>query len=137
MNFVRHYIEMVIAMLLGMGVLVVPSNLALGAVGVDWSQVVDEEPALMFLRMATIMTLPMVGWMMYRGHGWRANADMTAAMFVPTFAVIGLLWAGVLTNLAVLMVLVHVAMLGAMAAAMLLRPDEYAHGDHEVRVVTA
>ena len=43
----------------------------------------------MFLGMATTMTVPMVGWMIYRGHGWRANAEMSASMFVPTFAVIG------------------------------------------------
>ena len=82
---------------------------------------------LMFLGMAMTMTVPMVGWMMYRGHGRRANAEMSASMFVPTFAVIGLLWAGLLTDLGVLMIIEHVAMLLAMAAVMLLRPDEYTH----------
>jgi hypothetical protein len=31
---------------------------------------------LMFLAMATTMTVPMVGWMVYRGHSHRANAHV-------------------------------------------------------------
>jgi len=81
----------------------------------------------MFLGMATTMTVPMVGWMLYRGHGWRANAEMSASMFVPTFAVIGVLSAGLLTSIGALMVIEHVAMLLAMAGVMLLRPAEYIH----------
>jgi flagellar biosynthetic protein FliP len=123
-HFIRHYVEMVIAMFLGMAVLGVPAGWAMAALGTSWDDLAAE---LMFLGMATTMTIPMVGWMMYRGHGWRANAEMSASMFVPTFAVIGLLWAGLLTNLGALMVIEHVAMLLAMAGAMLLRPAEYAH----------
>jgi hypothetical protein len=129
-HFIRHYAEMVVAMFLGMAVLGVPANWAMSAMGVDWNALTDDAPALMFLGMATTMTVPMVGWMVYRGHGRRANAEMSAAMFGPTFAVIGLLWAGLLTDLGALMVLEHVAMLIAMAAAMLLRPAEYTHGAH-------
>ena len=100
-HLVRHYIEMVVAMFVGMAVLGVPAARAMGAMGIDWNALTDDAPALMFLGMATTMTVPMVGWMLYRGHSWRANAEMSAAMFVPTFAVIGLLWAGVLTDLGV------------------------------------
>lgn len=126
-HLTRHYVEMVVAMFLGMAVLAVPAGWAMGAMGIDWGRLTDDAPALMFLGMATTMTVPMVGWMVYRGHGWRANGEMSASMFVPTFAVIGLLWAGVLTDLGLLMVVEHVAMLLAMAAVMLLRPSEYAH----------
>jgi hypothetical protein len=133
-HFVRHYVEMVVAMFLGMLVLGAPAVWAMGAMGVNWDQLTDDEPALMFLGMATTMTLPMVGWMLHRGHGWRANTEMSASMFVPTFAVIGLLWAGVLTDLGALMVVEHVAMLLSMLGAMLLRPAEYTshdgHGGH-------
>jgi hypothetical protein len=124
-HLIRHYAEMVAAMFVGMGVLGFPAALAMGAV-------VDDTPALMFLRMATTMTVGMVAWMLYRGHGWRANTEMSAAMFVPTFAVIGLLRSGLLTGTGALMVIEHVAMLLAMAGVMLLRPDEYArhHGTH-------
>ena len=126
-HFIRHYVEMVVAMFLGMAILGVPTGWALGAMGIDWNALTDDEPALMFLGMATTMTVPMVGWMTYRGHGRRANSEMAAAMFVPTFAVIGLLWAELLTDLGALMVIEHVAMLLCMAGVMLLRPAEYIH----------
>jgi hypothetical protein len=121
-HVVRHYVEMVIAMFVGMGVLGFPAASATGAL-------IDDTPALMFLRMATTMTVGMVVWMRYRGHGWRANTEMAASMFLPTFGVIGLLRAGLLTNLGVLMVIEHVAMLLAMAGVMLMRPAEYSHHD--------
>jgi hypothetical protein len=130
-RLVRHYIEMVIAMFVGMGVLAVPADVALGATGID-----ADAPAVMILSMATTMTVSMVGWMLYRGHGWRANAEMSASMFVPTFAVIGLLSADLLTDVGALMVIEHVAMLLAMAGVMALRPAEYArhHGEHHTNV---
>jgi hypothetical protein len=93
-HLVRHYVEMVVAMFLGMAVLGAPAVWAMSAAGIDWNQLSDGSPALMFLGMATTMTLPMVGWMVYRGHGWRANTEMSASMFLPTFAVISLLWSG-------------------------------------------
>jgi hypothetical protein len=55
---------------------------------------------------------------------------MSASMFLPTFAVIAMLGAGVLTDIGVLMIIEHVAMLLAMLAAMLLRPAEYSCGTH-------
>jgi flagellar biosynthetic protein FliP len=129
-HFVRHYVEMVLAMVLGMAVLWVPAGWALGAAGSSWSQLHDDAPALMLLGMAVTMTVPMVGWMRHRGHGWQANTEMSAAMFVPTLAVIGLLGAGLVRDMGVLMTVEHVAMLLAMLAAMLLRPAEYACGAH-------
>jgi hypothetical protein len=142
-HLIRHYAEMVAAMFAGMAVLGVPFGWGLGAVGSSWTQLTDTAPALMFLAMATTMTVPMVGWMTYRGHDRRANAEMSAAMFVPTFGVIGLLGAGLVTGIGVLMVVEHVAMLLAMAGVMLLRPAAYAHhratahADVETQQVTA
>jgi hypothetical protein len=129
-HLARHYVEMVIAMFLGMAVLGVPAGWALSAMGSSWSALNDDAPALMFLAMATTMTVPMVAWMRYRGHGWRANTEMSASMFPPTFAVIALLGTGVLTDIGILLLIEHVAMLLAMLAAMLLRPEEYACGTH-------
>jgi hypothetical protein len=126
-HFIRHYVEMVVAMFLGMAVLGIPAGWALTAVGTSWTELTDDAPALMFLGMATTMTVPMVAWMMYRGHSRRANAEMSASMFLPTFAVIGLLAAGLLTDTGALLIIEHVAMLLAMLGAMLLRPAEYLH----------
>jgi hypothetical protein len=125
-QFIRHYAEMVAAMFLGMAVLGVPAGWALGALGSSWSQLNSDAPALMLLGMAATMTIPMVAWMRYRGHGWRANTEMAASMVLPTFAAIGLLAAGAMT-IGTALVAEHVAMLLGMLAAMLLRLDEYTH----------
>jgi flagellar biosynthetic protein FliP len=52
---------------------------------------------------------------------------MALSMFVPTFAVIGLLWAGLVTDGGALMLILHLAMLPSMLVAMLLRREEYSH----------
>ena len=132
-HFARHYGEMVLAMLLGMAVLWMPAKLALGAAGVS-SQELHDSAAAMLLVMATTMTVPMVAWMRFRGHGWPASMEMGAAMYLPTFAALALLWGGVLEGLGVLMTLEHVAMLLAMLAAMQLRRDEYSGHAHRARV---
>jgi hypothetical protein len=136
-HFVRHYVEMVAAMFLGMAVLMPPAGWALGALDTSWSGLRTDAPALMLLGMAVTMTAPMVGWMRYRGHGWRAASEMSAAMSVPTFAVIALLWSGLLENVDVLLLIEHVAMLVGMLAAMLLRAAEYSGGAHRREQVTA
>jgi hypothetical protein len=125
-HLVRHYLEMVAAMFIGMGVLAVPAGWVMGAFGTSWSEISD---AGMLVVMATTMTVPMVGWMIHRGHGVRANAEMSASMYAPTFAVIGLIAVGALDTGAA-MVVEHVAMLAAMLGVMLLRPAEYACGPH-------
>jgi len=127
-HFLRHYGEMVLAMFLGMAILGLPVDRIMSSVGAD-------SDAFMFLGMATTMTVPMVGWMIYRGHGWRANTEMSASMFVPAFAVIGALTTGVLTDTGVLMLVEHIVMLLAMAGVMLLRPEEYIR--HHGQPVTA
>lgn len=123
-TFAQHYAEMVVAMVLGMFVLgaalAVPPELA----GVAVSSWDTEAPALLLLAMAFTMTVPMVAWMRYRGH--RAPAmDMAGAMFLPSFAAVGLLWAGIQADIHVLLEIRHVAMLPAMLVAMLLRRQEY------------
>jgi hypothetical protein len=128
-HFVRHYAEMVVAMFLGMAVLGIPAGWAMGAVGTSWSELTDDAPALMFLGMATTMTVPMVAWMRYRGHAWRPNAEMAASMYIPTFAAIALLPAGV--HVMTAMGIQHVLMFPAMLGAMLLRPAEYAQHHHD------
>jgi hypothetical protein len=125
-RFVRHYLEMVVAMFAGMAVLAMPARWLVAAAGTSY----DDSPALMLVVMAVTMTLPMVAWMRYRGHGWRANGEMSASMLLPAFAAIALLWAGVVEDTGALMALEHVAMLAAMLGAMLLRPAEYTCAVH-------
>ncbi len=123
-HFVRHYLEMVVAMVLGMAVLGPVESVVLDPLGWQSVRAVSELNALV---MATNMTVAMVAWMRYRGHGWRANTEMAASMVLPTFAAIVLLGVGVMTDIDTLLVVEHVAMLLGMLGAMLLRLDEYTH----------
>lgn len=124
--FTRHYLEMVIAMVVGM--------IALGPV---WSWLFSRvgatelfsRPDLAALVMATDMTIAMSAWMRFRGHGWAPIAEMAAAMYLPFIILFLPLWAGLISE-ATLMVAGHLLMLVAMAAAMLLRPQEYTHTHH-------
>jgi flagellar biosynthetic protein FliP len=122
-NFVRHYVEMVIAMFVGMGVLGAPAAVLLDV----------ESETLRLFNMAVFMTAGMVSWMRYRGHGWMPCAEMSASMFLPTFAAIGLLSAGVI-DFSLAMTLEHVVMMPAMLVAMLLRRDEYTGHVHRATV---
>jgi hypothetical protein len=126
-HFARHYVEMLIAMFVGMGVLFMPALLALGAAGVSSAELRSDAPALLLLGMGITMTVPMVAWMRYRRHGWRASNEMAASMMIPTAGVIGLLGAGIVGDIGTLLTIEHVVMLPAMLVAMLLRREEYMH----------
>jgi hypothetical protein len=134
-TFIRHYAEMVAAMFAGMIVLGLPGEAALVAAGSSTSELRASAPALVLLGMAVTMTVPMVAWMRYRGHGWRPSMEMAASMFLPTFAAIALLGA---VSFETAMGLEHVAMFPSMLAAMLLRVDEYTgHAHHPAQVEVA
>ena len=131
LNFMRHYVEMVIAMFLGMFVLGGAFAVLLAPLGIDVGDWRNDAPALLLLGMAFTMSVPMVAWMRYRGHGWAPAWEMTAAMFVPSLAAIALLAAGVVEDSGTLLAIQHAAMFPAMLVAMLLRPGEYTgHAQH-------
>ncbi|HKG65659.1 MAG TPA: hypothetical protein VKB28_16440 [Solirubrobacteraceae bacterium] len=119
-HFIRHYLEMVIAMLLGMAVLGIPGFIALEAAGVD-----TDAAGVLLWGMALSMTVPMVAWMRHRGHGWLPCWEMAAAMIVPTIGALALLEAGALGDAHAAMGVQHVVMFPAMLGVMLLRRDEY------------
>jgi flagellar biosynthetic protein FliP len=136
LHFIRHYVEMLIAMFVGMFVLGGAFAVLLGAVGIDVGSWRTEAIELFLLGMAFTMSVPMVAWMRYRGHGWAPAWEMTASMFVPSFAAIALLWAGMVEDAHSLLMIQHIAMLPAMLAAMLLRPAEYTgHARHALAQV--
>jgi hypothetical protein len=95
----------------------------LDAAGAAWLM---HNPYTGALIMATNMTVAMSAWMKIRGHGWRPIVEMGAAMYLPFLALFAPLALGIIGSGA-LMLWGHVLMLPAMAAAMLLRPSEYAH----------
>lgn len=134
-HFVRHYLEMVVAMVVGMIALGPLWSLAGGALG--WSAFLDL-PEPMVLVMATNMSIAMCAWMRYRAHGWPATLEMAAAMYLPFVVLFPPLWLGVLSTDG-LMLWGHVLMLPAMAGAMLWRLDEYTghHGHQQAEQVRA
>jgi hypothetical protein len=134
-HFTRHYIEMVVAMLAGMAILGIPAVALLGALGSSTSELRADAPALLLVGMATTMTVPMVAWMRFRGHGWAASNEMAASMFIPTFAAVGLLATGIVEDSEALLSIQHIAMLPSMLVAMLLRRDEYTGVAHSHEVI--
>jgi hypothetical protein len=91
--FWRHFLEMLGAMVVGM---IVTGAIFVSIVGVkSWDEVTIQYPTQALLAMAVGMTLPMVLWMRYRGMSWRNSAEMAAAMVLPVFPFLCLVWFGV------------------------------------------
>jgi hypothetical protein len=123
--FARHYVEMVIVMFVGMGLLALPARWAWAGAGLDTA-----DTAGMLIRMGVTMTLPMIPWMLWRGHGMRPTLEMAGAMIVPTLGAVVLLAVGAVSGVGLLMTVEHVAMLIAMFAVMAARPEEYSGHRH-------
>ncbi|MEV5501543.1 DJ-1/PfpI family protein [Nonomuraea fuscirosea] len=126
-RFAWHYVEMVVAMLAGMLALGAALSIVLSAVGWDYSHA--DHPVIGASEMVLTMSLGMAAWMRYRRHSWASILEMVAAMVAPLVVLVALLWAGAVSDGA-LMMLLHVLMLPAMLMVMLRRRQEYsmAHG---------
>jgi len=120
-RFAAHFVEMVIAMVVGM--------VALGPL---WS---FAAPGLVgradtgAMIMATNMTVGMALWMWIRRHSWPRIAEMSAAMVLPFAVLLVPYWLGAISGMT-LMMAGHVLMIPLMLAAMLWRRAEYSHHRH-------
>jgi hypothetical protein len=119
--FLGHVGEMFVAMMIGMPLFGMPLRALQGALLGPSSIGI---PELRALGMAVSMTISMVAWMRYRGHSWRASAEMGAAMIVPSVAMFPLLWTDIISG-GMLVGLAHGLMLPSMIAVMLYRRSEY------------
>jgi hypothetical protein len=117
-HIVTHYLQMVVAMVVGMVTLGPVWNAAWPGLS---GHVAGES-----LVMATDMAIGMGAWMRFRGHSWSAIAVMSAAMYLPFLVLLVPYWVGAITG-GTLMGAGHVLMLPAMALAMLWRRSEYLH----------
>jgi hypothetical protein len=124
--FLRHYLEMVAAMVVGMVVLGAAVRGVLALVGLEFPA---QYPELAALEMAVDMSIGMVAWMRHRGHGWAATLEMAGAMFAPLVALFPLLWLGLIAGDS-LMVLEHLVMLPLMYLVMRYRRAEYGGLSH-------
>ena len=123
-RFWLHFGEMLLAMFAGMAVL---GGVVAGALALAGSSLSHASDSVAATVMAFNMTVPMVGWMLYRGHPARRSAEMAGSMIVPTAIVVALHLLSVLPGSAV-MAVQHVVMIPAMLGVMLWRYDHYARG---------
>lgn len=120
-RFARHFAEMVVVMLAGMGAL---EGLAALAFALAGASLTDQPGVFRVLLMGLSMTVPMVLWMRHRGHAAPRIGEMAASMLGPTALAAALLAAGLLGVGAALAVQ-HAVMTPAMLGVMLWRYDEY------------
>lgn len=122
-RFAGHYVEMVLAMLAGMGILG-------GLWMIIWPGI-NDHLVIHTLQMAADMTIGMAVWMALRGHSRRMIVEMAVAMVAPFIVLIVPLAGGAITA-DTMMIAGHLLMLFTMLAAMLLRRHDYSH--HEGRL---
>lgn len=125
-RFIGHYVEMVLAMFAGMGILG-------GIWMVVWPGIHDHD-VIHTLVMAANMTIGMAGWMAFRGHPRQLILEMSAAMVAPFVVLLVPLATGTISA-DTLMIGGHVLMLVTMLIAMLYRRQDYAHGHHQAAPV--
>ncbi|MFD1046539.1 hypothetical protein ACFQ1S_13740 [Kibdelosporangium lantanae] len=114
-RFAGHYVEMVVAMLVGM--------MALAPLWPDaWTTLSDVD----VLVMATDMTIGMTAVMLLRRHSWARIAEMAVVMYLPFVVLLVPFWLGAVSGMT-LMVVGHVVMFPLMLAAMVWRRDHYWH----------
>jgi len=130
MQFLRHLLEMIVAMMLGMFAIGAVFGGVLAASESSLAEARLHHPELALLVMAVGMTVPMVAWMRHRGHAWRSSGEMAGAMFVPAFALMVCYWLGGVSS-EPLCPLACATMIPSMIAVMLYRLDEYTGHPHK------
>lgn len=121
-RFALHYVEMCVAMCVGFAI---GDAIFFGLAGlVGYSRPFSELPVLSVLVVTVSMTVPMTGWMLYRGMAWRVVAEMSAAMPVLAAALLCLSWIGAIP-MSAMAPAEHGLMMLAMLVPMLLRLDFY------------
>ena len=89
-HLVRHYLEMVVAMVVGMVVL--------GPIEALLWPGLDDRVDVHAMVMATNMAVAMAAWMRFRGHSWPSIAEMSAAMYVPFAVLLVPYWVGAVSG---------------------------------------
>lgn len=122
-RFLLHLLEMLLAMQVGMVIFhllagLIPASSSLFAV-------TDSETVLHNVVMDIFMTVPMLAWMILRGHGWRHSLEMGFSMLAPIAAINLLCSLGVVEYLPWLAEASGPAMFFGMLAAMLYRRSHY------------
>ena len=86
-RFVRHLVEMFLAMWIGMAL----SHVLFAAVyGSGDGEALRRHDPVWAIVMAFGMTVPMVAWMLYRGHSRRGAGEMAVVMIAPVLPLVAL-----------------------------------------------
>jgi hypothetical protein len=124
-RFLRHLLEMIVAMVVGMFVLGASfSELHVLLFGSGYAAAWRDHVGLAAFAMAFNMTVPMVLWMRYRGHRWERCGEMAVAMNLPLLPLLLLYGLGAIAADGVLASQMML-MIPAMVGAMLYRKEEY------------
>jgi hypothetical protein len=86
-RFLRHLLEMGLAMMAGM---IVSATIFLSAVGMTAAEAMREHAVLFVVLQAFGMTVAMVTWMRHCRHTWKSSSEMAAAMEIPAIPLISL-----------------------------------------------
>ncbi len=134
-RFSLHFLEMVVAMMVGMPVLFMVRSLIPTSSGL--AAAFKSGTIAYSITMTVFMTLPMVAWMIVRGHGWRHSLEMAVAMDAPVAVTTVLSLLGAAAYLPWLSNASHFGMFLGMLIVMLFRRDHYtgkanhsAHASH-------
>lgn len=127
-HFARHFLEMCVAMCLGLAVLDTVYVWLAAQFGVPDPYL--RFPELTAAILAFNMTAPMVAWMRLRGMAWNLIAEMSWAMVAEAALIVVAFWLGILRNEAVggtttLWLWQHALMMPVMLIPMFLRLDHY------------
>ena len=122
-RFIAHYLEMIVAMIVGM---VIGGGLVSLFCSLTGHEDLLEHAGVSAPIMATNMVVGMTAWMRLRGHDWQAIGEMAAAMYVPLAIFIVPFWVGLVSG-GTLLSGMHPLMLPAMWLVMARRPAAYVH----------
>jgi len=123
-RFAGHYVQMSIAMYVGM---LLPLGLLLSAFGLG---PLLRSPEALALLMTSEMVIGMAAWMAIRRHPWQHTVEMSAGMAASTVVAATASLAGLLPHTAASSTPVGMLMWVGMLAAMLFRWRDYAQYGH-------
>ena len=124
-RFVGHYVQMAIAMEVGMFLPVGFILSALGLYGIE-----SRSPEASALVMTAEMVFGMAAWMCIRRHSWRHTVEMSAGMSASTVVAAAASLAGLLPHTVASSGPVQILMWAGMLGAMLFRWRDYAQYGH-------
>lgn len=133
-RFLLHFLEMLLAMGAGMGIFhllvrLIPASSSLNTA-------IKPGTNVHAILMMAFMTIPMLGWMIIRGHGWRHSLEMGIGMVIPMLVIALLCQLGLSEYLPWLTDANSAAMFLGMIAVMIYRRDHYtgsaSHSAHTV-----